>query len=280
MIGLIVHGGAGEFTESRVGAAREGVRRAYEAGIALLRDGALAMDAVERAVVLLEDDPTFDAGHGSYPNAAGFVEMDAILVDGATLRFGAVAALRNTANPIRVARRVLEATAHCLLVGEGATRFAREQEFEYVSDAELVAGAVSGPAPSTGTVGAVARDQRGHIAAATSTGGIKVKIPGRVGDSPLIGCGAIAEDGLGGVSATGEGEKLMQVMMARTVLDYLKAGLDVQAACEAAVRDLAGKVNGRGGVICLDAEGRAGYAYNTSHLAAAMAAGDEIRVTI
>ena len=234
--------------------------------MALLRRGAPALEVVERVVMLLEDDPMYDAGHGSYPNSTGEVEMDAIIVDGATLRFGAVAAIRNVANPVRVARRVMDATSHCLLVGTGATRFAREQGFPFVSDAEL-APAGSIPAPNTGTVGAVALDGAGHIAAATSTGGIKVKIPGRVGDSPLIGCGAIAEDGVGGVSATGEGEKLMQVMMSRTVLDYLKAGFDAQSACDAAVHDLADSVNGQGGVICVDAHGRAGFAYNTPHMA-------------
>jgi beta-aspartyl-peptidase (threonine type) len=268
VIGLIVHGGAGHFVAERIEAARAGVHRACEAGVAWLRQGKSAIDVVERVVAQLEDDPTFDAGHGSYPNSAGQVEMDAILVDGATLRFGAVAAIRNTANPIHVARRVLDATPHCLLVGDGATRFAREQGFAFVPDAELAA-VRSTPAGDTGTVGAVALDQAGHIAAATSTGGIKVKIPGRVGDSPLIGCGAIAEDRLGGVSATGEGEKLMQVMMSRTASEYLKAGLDAQAACEAAVRDLASRVNGRGGVICVDAAGRVGFAYNTTHLTSA-----------
>ncbi len=266
MTQVIVHGGAGVFAAGRVDAAREGVRRACDAGESLLRRGLPALDVVERVVALLEDDPIFDAGHGSYPNSAGEVEMDAILVDGATLRFGAVAAIRNVANPIRVARRVMDATTHCLLVGGGATLFAREQGFPHVPDADL-ASTLSGPVTSTGTVGAVALDDAGHVAAATSTGGIKVKIPGRVGDSPLIGCGAIAQDGVGGVSATGEGEKLMQVMMARTVLEYVKAGMDAQAACDAAVRDLAERVGGHGGVICIDARGGVGFAFNTPHMA-------------
>jgi beta-aspartyl-peptidase (threonine type) len=267
---LIVHGGAGTFAEGRLDPARAGVEQACNAGLALLRRGAPALDVVERVVCLLEDDPAYDAGHGSYPNSAGEVEMDAIIVDGATLRFGAVAAIRNVANPIRIARRVMDATLHCLLVGAGATQFAREQGFPHVPDAELTSTR-SGPSTNSGTVGAVALDDAGHIAAATSTGGVRVKIPGRVGDSPLIGCGAIAQDGIGGVSATGEGEKLMQVMMSRTVLDYLKAGLDAQAACDAAVRDLAQRVNGHGGVICIDAQGRAGFAYNTPHMACAHA---------
>lgn len=281
MIALIVHGGAGRFADSRIEAAREGVRRACKAGVAWLRQGMSALDVAERVVSLLEDDPTFDAGHGSYPNSAGYVEMDAILVDGATLRFGAVAAIRNVAHPVQVARRVMEATSHNLIVGEGATRFAREQGFDPVSDEELIAGGSGGPDSSTGTVGAVALDAAGHCAAATSTGGIKVKIPGRVGDSPLIGCGAIAEDAFGGVSATGEGEKIMQLMVSRTVLEYLKDGLTPQAACEAAINDLAERVDGYGGVICLGADGRAAFAFNTPYLAAAYLTPDgAIEVTI
>lgn len=279
MIALVVHGGAGRFESGRQEAAREGCRRACEAGWALLEAGAAALDVVERAVSLLEDDPTFDAGTGSYSNAEGRVEMDAIVVDGRTLDFGAVAAIRGVLHPVQVARRVMEETEHCLLAGEGATRFAQEHGFRLVEDAVLLGGAASGP--ETGTVGAVALDAEGHIAAGTSTGGTKKKLPGRIGDSPLIGCGGIAEDGLGGASATGHGEDLMKVMMARTVMDHLRGGATAQEAADRAVKDLAQKVDGRGGVICLDARGRVGRAYNTEHLAAAWAGPQgEIRVSL
>lgn len=267
MPSLVVHGGAGQFAGDRQAAAREGVRRACEAGWAMLSQGAAAMDVVERVVTILEDDPVFDAGTGSYANAEGFVEMDAILVDGATLNFGAVAAIRHVKNPIQVARRVMTATPHCLLVGEGATRFAHAQGFAPVTDAELIAGAIS--EPSQGTVGAVALDAHGHIATATSTGGIKNKLPGRVGDSPLIGCGASAEDGVGGASATGKGEGIMKVTLTRRVLEYLQGGLTAQAASDAAISDLADRVNGSGGIICLDAQGRIGLSHNTPHMARA-----------
>jgi beta-aspartyl-peptidase (threonine type) len=266
---LVVHGGAGQFETGRHTAAIEGVRRACEAGWAMLSHGAAAMDVVEQVVTLLEDDPVFDAGTGSYPNTEGFVEMDAIVVDGATLNFGAVAAIRHVKNPIQVARRVMTATPHCLLVGDGATRFAHAQGFAAVTDAQLLGGAISGPAQ--GTVGAVALDGAGHIATATSTGGIKDTRPGRVGDSPIIGCGAIAEDGIGGASATGKGEGIMKVMMTRRVLEYLQGGLTAQAAADAALNDLADRVNGTGGIICLDAQGRIGIAYNTPHMARAWA---------
>ncbi len=272
MASLIVHGGAGHFDAARQQPALGGIRRACETGWALLSQGASALDVVERVVTLLEDDPTFDAGTGSYPNTEGFVEMDAILVDGATLNFGAVAAIRHVKNPIQVARRVMCATRHCLLAGDGATRFAHAQGFAPVTDAELLGQPAS--SPGQGTVGAVALDAQGHIATATSTGGIKNKLPGRVGDSPLIGCGAIAEDGFGGASATGEGEGIMKVMMTRSVLEYLKAGLTAQAAADAALSDLADRVSGHGGLICLDAQGRHGFAYNTTHMARAYVTAD------
>jgi len=269
MVALVVHGGAGRFEPGREAAAREGVRRACETGWAMLAQGAGALDVVERVVTILEDNPVFDAGTGSYPNTEGFVEMDAILVDGATLNFGSVAAIRHVKNPIQVARRVLTATRHCLLVGDGATRFAHAQGFAPVSDAVLIGGAASGP--GQGTVGAVALDAQGHVATATSTGGIKNKLPGRVGDSPIIGCGAIAEDGIGGASATGEGEGIMKVMLARRALEYLQNGLTAQAAADAAINDLADRVGGHGGIICLDAQGRIGLSYNTPHMARAWA---------
>lgn len=267
MMALIVHGGAGRFPPGRHAAARDGCRRAWEAGWAMLQQCARAVDVVERAVALLEDDPTFNAGTGSHANAEGFVEMDAILVDGATLNFGAVGALRHVRNPVRVARRVLESTEHCFLVGQGATRFAHDQGFETVDDAELAVPASTGP--DSDTVGAVALDAFGHVATATSTGGTKKKLSGRVGDSPLIGCGAIADDGVGGASATGHGEDLMKLMMARTVLDHLKAGKSAHEAANAAVSDLESRIAGRGGVICIDAHGNVGHAHNTEHLAVA-----------
>lgn len=277
MISLVVHGGAGQFVHGRQSAARDGVRRACETGWAMLSQGAAAMDVVERVVTLLEDDPVFDAGTGSYANTEGFVEMDAVIVDGATLNFGSVAAIRHVKNPIQVARRVMTATPHCLLAGDGATKFAHAQGFTPVTDAELIGEAASGPAQ--GTVGAVALDSQGHIATATSTGGIKNKLPGRVGDSPIIGCGAIAEDGVGGASATGKGEGIMKVMLARRVIEYLQVELTAQAAADAAISDLVDRVQGSGGIICVDAQGRIGLSYNTPHMARAwISEGGEIQV--
>ena len=243
--------------------------RAAELGQGLLLDGASALDVVERVVMTLEDNPTFNSGTGSCANAEGEVEMDAIVVDGARGDFGAVAGIRHVKHPVCVARVVMERTPHCMLMGSGAASFALEQGFESVATEALLGEGGSGP--DHGTVGAVALDAQGHVAAATSTGGTRDKLPGRVGDSPIIGCGAIAEDGLGGASATGHGEALMRVMMAGTVAGYLRAHRNAQEAADLALQDLKTRAGGLGGVICLDASGRIGFAHNTTHLALAYA---------
>ena len=243
--------------------------RAAELGQGLLLDGASALDVVERVVMALEDNPTFNSGTGSCANAEGEVEMDAIVVDGARGDFGAVAGIRHVKHPVCVARAVMERTPHCMLMGSGAASFALEQGFESVATEALLGEGGSGP--DHGTVGAVALDAQGHVAAATSTGGTRDKLPGRVGDSPIIGCGAIAEDGLGGASATGHGEALMRVMMAGTVAGYLRAHRNAQEAADLALQDLKTRAGGLGGVICLDASGRIGFAHNTTHLALAYA---------
>jgi L-asparaginase / beta-aspartyl-peptidase len=267
MAAIVVHGGAGEFTTRGETRAREGCRQVVESLRRDLIAGAPALDLAEAAVRALEDDPAFNAGTGSVPNQAGEVEMDAILVCGATLRFGAVAALRNVRNPIAVARRVLELGDPCMLAGEGAVAFARECGFAQVPTAELRSVSPAEKQAVHGTVGAVVLDQRGSLAAATSTGGIRGKRVGRIGDSPLIGCGALADDTLGGASATGHGEALMRVQITRTLLEHLRAGLAAKDAANAAIRDLHTRVQGRGGVICLDAHGRIGFAHNTPQMA-------------
>ena len=276
MYALILHGGAGKFTEAHHQPALDACRRALDLGRALLRDGAASLDVVERVVNLLEDAPVFDAGTGSFPNAAGDIEMDAIIISGTTLAFGAVAAVQNVAHPVSVARAVMEKTPHCLLAAKGATDFAHANGFAFVPTARLIGHAASGP--DHGTVGAVALDIHGHIAAATSTGGTANKLPGRVGDSPLIGCGAIADDAVGGASATGHGESLMRVMMARAAAELMAGGAPASEAAKRSVEMLARRTGGRGGLICLDAQGRIGAAYNTTHLARAGfdASGDTI----
>ncbi len=258
MYALIVHGGAGQWQEERLPRAIEGVERALDVGISILSREGSAVDAVEQAVMVLEDDPVFDAGTGSYANTDGDVEMDAIIADGSTGRFGAVAAIRNLRHPISVARKVMEDTPHCLLAGEGASRFAHANGFDFISN-ELLIGDATHPAHDT--VGAVALDIRGRIAVATSTGGTRDKMPGRVGDSPIYGAGAFADE-VCGVSATGVGEYIMRVLLAKFVADGIARGLSPELAAQGGIAHLA-NIQGTGGVICIDRDGRVGRHYNT-----------------
>lgn len=257
--------------DGEVDAHLDGVRLAAETGWRLLSQGASALDAVEAAVRVMEDDPTFDAGRGSHLNAAGHVELDALIMDGATLNAGSVAAVQRVRNPITLARRVMEHSEHVMLVAQGAEQFAHEHGLPLCVPEELVIPreVERWQAARAGhdTVGAVARDARGNLAVATSTGGTPDKRPGRVGDSPLIGCGGYADNRSGGVSATGHGEALMKVVMSKLVCDLMARGLGAQHAAQAALQVLAERVHGRGGVIVIDALGRIGAAHNTSRMA-------------
>ena len=282
---LIVHGGAWDIPDEQVEAHIAGCRQAAELGWKLLRDGASALDAVEAAVRVMEDDPIFDAGRGSNLNAAGQVEMDALIMDGATLNAGAVAAVQRVANPISLARMVMEQSEHVLLVADGAEQFAREHGVLICPPQDLLVGrelerwkelqadptwrTPNAFRPARDTVGAVARDTRGNIAAATSTGGTSKKLPGRVGDSPLVGCGAYADNLMAGVSATGWGESLMKVVFSKLVCDQVGQGLTAQQAIEAGVRVLAERVGGLGGGIVVDRAGQIGFACNTPRMARA-----------
>jgi beta-aspartyl-peptidase (threonine type) len=291
---LIVHGGAWDIPDEAVEACNAGCRRALAAGWSVLAGGGTALDAIEAAIVVLEDDPVFDAGYGSHLNLDGHVECDAIVMDGATLRAGAAATLHHIKNPIRAARVILEKCPHMMLVAEGAERFAKANGVELckaeelVSEAELDAwmkckadshAAEHHRGHEQGTVGAVAIDRDGRLFAATSTGGTCCKLPGRVGDSPLIGCGCYADAEAGGVSCTGYGEAIMKVVMAKSATDFLRAkdlpsrassgsGLSgsMQAA-KKAVDLLAARTKATGGLILLDRDGLPGFAFNTPRMA-------------
>lgn len=279
---LIVHGGAWSIPDEAVEDCRAGCGRALEAGWAILARGGGALDAVEAAIVVLEEDPTFDAGIGSHLNREGRIELDAIVMDGATLKAGAVAAVERVRNPIRLARKVLESCEHMMLVGAGAEQFGVEQGLALCDPQELVTerarsawrrcrknshAAEHHLAHRHGTVGAVALDTQGQLVAGTSTGGTCCKLPGRVGDSPLIGCGCYADAEAGGVSSTGYGEAIMKIVMAKTAVEMLRAGQSAQAAAEACVRLLATRGQGTGGLILLDRAGRPGAAFNTPRMA-------------
>ena len=296
---LIVHGGAWDIPDALVADHLKGCRTALEGGWEHLRRGGTALDAVMLAVQTMEDNPVFDAGRGAFLNKIGEVELDAAIMDGATLRAGAVAAVQNIANPILLARQVMEKTQHVLLVGPGAQAFAREIEMPLCETADLLVGReleryhllkddpnfiskqVFEKHHPKGTVGAVAMDRYGHLAAATSTGGTPQKMPGRVGDTPIIGAGTFADDQVGAASCTGWGEAIMKILLAKRCVDFLEIGENAQSAAQQGIALLEHKVAGRGGVILIDRKGEIGFANNTPRMAFAFQVSDlDFRVGI
>jgi beta-aspartyl-peptidase (threonine type) len=301
---LLVHGGAWAIPEDAVEAHTFGVRSALLAGYALLERGATAVDAVEAAVAVLEDDEAFDAGRGSFLTREGKVQLDALLMDGGmtgTMRAGGVACVERLRNPIHAARLVLEKSPHVYFVGRDAENFAAEHGMPLIDNSELVLdrererlavaqhkeraglpdqtfsgvqetdkeapGLVSYDASSHDTVGAVALDAGGNLAAATSTGGTLNKAPGRVGDSSLIGCGCYADNLSAAVSLTGWGEPIMKLVLGKWAVDRVLAGDAPDAAAEAAIAYLFRRLGGHGGIILLGPDGRYGLAHNTPRMA-------------
>lgn len=265
---LIVHGGAGADPAEGLPELRDGVRAAVRAGWKVLGADGSALDAVEAAVRALEDHPRFNAGHGSVLTEAGTIEMDASIMEGDRLNCGAVAGVSRVANPITLARRVMDDGSHVLMIGEGAHAFARKTGLPECDPASLVtprrrAQLDAAAAGSRGTVGAVALDRHGTVAAATSTGGMTGKRPGRVGDSALIGCGTYADSTLGAVSCTGTGEAIIRVVLARRTLDLLKEADDPDYAAKVAIDLLVEEGRGEGGLILVDWRGRVGHATST-----------------
>lgn len=261
---LIVHGGAGADPGGRE-ELRRGMHDAVVAGWRALAAGGTSLDAVEAAVRSLEDHPRFNAGRGSVLTSAGTVETDASIMEGDGLRNGAVAAVAGVRNPITLARRILDDGRHSFFAGDGAVERARALGVPLCDPAELVTEQQRRrlAALQAGTVGAVALDRFGTMAAATSTGGTPGKLPGRVGDSALIGCGTYAESTLGGVSCTGDGEAIIRVTLARRALDILKTVGEPGHACEVAVSVLVEEGRGHGGLILVDWRGRVGWARST-----------------
>ena len=263
---IIVHGGAGRIRAEEMPSRLDGCQDAALAGWKIIQQGGSALDAAEAAAVALEDNPLFNAGTGSTLNSLGQVEMDAAIMEGETLRAGAVAVVQGIKNPVKLARRVMEDGRHLLFAGEGALLFARQIGFPECSPESLIIESERKRwQEKHGTVGCVARDAEGKIAVATSTGGILNKLPGRVGDSPLIGCGTYAND-YGGVSCTGQGEAIVRIVMAKTALDFLKEGAEPRAAAHQAIAVLAQKTGGTAGLIIIDRRGNIGYARNTERM--------------
>ena len=267
---LIIHGGAGSAPPELCAAQRAGCATALAAGWKVLWAGGGALDAVCAAVAVLEDDAAFNAGLGSCLTAAGTVEMDAAVMEGSALRAGAVAVVRTVRNPVRLARAILEQGRHVLLAGPEAETFARAHGVETCAPEALVTEAQrqrwrERQAP-LGTVGAAAVDGNGHVAAATSTGGISGNLPGLVGDSALIGAGTYADDRLGAASATGEGEAIMRIVLTKSVVDALRDGNAPALAAHYGIRLLGERTAASGGIVVVDALGRLGYASNTPHM--------------
>lgn len=285
---LVVHGGAWAIPDELVEAHINGVRNAIAAGWSVLEKNGSALDAVEEAVVVMENDEAFDAGHGSFLNREGKVQLDALIMDGATLRAGGVGCVEHLANPIRTARKVLSESPHVYFVAEGAERFAQQHGIPLCKNEDLIipreierlrvfqaqaAGEreeLFAPTISHDTVGAVALDSSGNIAGATSTGGTLNKAPGRLGDSSLIGCGCYADNQSAAASTTGWGEPIMKLVLAKWAADRVASGNLPQWVAAEAMNYLKDRVNGHGGIILLDSAGRFGIAHNTPRMAWAL----------
>jgi beta-aspartyl-peptidase (threonine type) len=269
MRAIVVHGGAGDESVDGREPRRAGVERAADAGWAVLEAGGGALDAVVAAVVVLEDDPHFNAGIGSTLTAEGTVEMDASVMEGESLRAGAVAAVRRVAQPVRAALAVLREGREVLLVGAPVVALAARHGIDVVDDEALVtpearARWLRRTAAPGNTVGAVAVDGHGHVAAATSTGGVAGKRSGRVGDSAVIGAGTYADDRVGAVSATGPGEAIIRIGLARLALEHVADGMTPQDAAARALAELAARTGADAGLIVVTPAGLVGVAFTTA----------------
>ena len=287
---LVIHGGAGVIERSKItpdkdAAIRAALDRSLETGSRILSSGGTALDAVEAAVKVLEDDPNFNAGRGSVFTYDGTNELDASIMDGRNRAAGAVASITTTRNPISLARAVMEKSPHVFLAGEGADRFSKEQGLQQVPNSyfatperrrqldEFKTKKISALEIEYkyGTVGAVALDARSHVAAATSTGGTTGKRWGRIGDSPIVGAGTYADDRACAVSATGAGEYFIRTGAAHEICARIRLkGENPQAAADGVMKEIAG-LGGSGGVIVLTPKGEQVYSFNTSGMYRGMA---------
>ncbi|MFN7057030.1 isoaspartyl peptidase/L-asparaginase family protein [Hyphomonas sp.] len=277
---LVIHGGAGVILRSQMTAEadaeyRAALHAALDAGSDILRAGGSALDAVEATVLVMEDDPLFNAGKGAVFTAAGTHELDASIMDGRSRDAGAVAGVTRVKNPIRAARAVMEQSEHVMFAGTGADAFAEAQGLELVDNTyfntdrrrealeRVLEQRTRSDADRHGTVGAVAIDRDGNIAAATTTGGMTAKAAGRIGDTPLIGAATYAENGVCAVSATGHGEYFIRVGVAKTICDRVKfAGEDITTAAEVALAEVAA-LGGDGGVIVIGGDGAYSFVFNS-----------------
>lgn len=297
---VMVHGGAYAIPDELASKLQAGVQRAARGSHQLLMRGATAMDVVEAAVRMLEDDPLFDAGTGSVLNSAGEIEMDAMVMDGRSLQAGSVACVQNLQHPVTLARMVMEKSEYTMIVGKGANKFAEDNGMEEVPPEELLTEAalrelnhmkrfrhsiselylqgehIFKDLVGHDTVGAVALDSRGNVACATSTGGISAKHPGRVGDSPLVGCGGYADNRGGAVSATGHGEALTRACLSSNVNNLIKLGKSPKEAAKLALGEMQKRTGGAGGCIVVSNTGEMAQHFTTRRMVWASAKEDEL----
>jgi len=287
---IVVHGGAGIWPSARHEHALEGVEEAVTRGYFLLKKGATSLKAVEEATISMEDNPVFNAGVGSYLNLKGEVEMDASIMDGRTLRAGAVALVKSFKNPVSLARLVMEKTDHVFVAGVGAEKLGelyglqranptdrgRLEDWKKLKS-QLLSGKMKNlpmtlkllrehPEIEIETVGAIAIDKNGNVAAATSTGGTALKFPGRIGDTPLVGCGSYADNECGAASATGVGEGAIRLVLAKTACDIMSRGVVAQKGAEEAVRLENMRIGLPIGIITIDMKGNIGAAHSTPNM--------------
>uniref|UniRef100_A0A8B9FPK0 Isoaspartyl peptidase/L-asparaginase n=1 Tax=Amazona collaria TaxID=241587 RepID=A0A8B9FPK0_9PSIT len=273
---IVVHGGAGRIFKEREQGSRDGVVRAALRGYGILKQGGSALDAVEEAVRSMEDDPHFNAGCGSLLNEKGEVEMDAIIMDGKNLDSGAVSAVKCIANPIKLARLVMEKTKHMLLTDHGAHLFAQAMGIPETPGEKLITERswerwkknLEGLQfqDYLGTVGAVAIDSEGNVACATSTGGLSNKLVGRVGDTACIGSGGYADNHSGASSTTGHGESIMKVVLARLILYHMEQGMSPEMAADTALDYMKTRVGGLGGVVVINSSGEWAARFSTKQM--------------
>ena len=271
---LLAHGGAWDWPDSLDEAIKNAMKEAVAQGEQVLAAGGSALDAVVQTVIFLEDNPLFEAGTGGCLNRDGVLQLDALLVDGAGPDFGAVAAVTQVRNPIILARRIMSEIAPRFIVGEGANRMAAELGLPLVENHTMISAKAradykaSRPGHTSDTVGAVAIDKNGHVAAATSTSGMALKPDGRVGDSPLFGAGGYAHNGIGAAGATGYGENIMRALLSKYACDRMADGLEARPAAQAAIDHIERMFsNSMAGLILVDAMGNLGAAHSTPKLA-------------
>lgn len=271
---IMAHGGAWDWDDDLDAGKCAGLKEALSSGNEILQRGGTALDAVEQTVRSLENNPVFDAGTGGYLNQDGLVQLDALIIDGAARDFGAVGGVTQVKNPITLARKIMQETPQCFFVGDGADRIAEKLGIELIANEQLVTAAMrdfylaqrtDGPSD---TVGAIAIDSRGNVAAATSTSGTPYKPAGRVGDSPIYGAGGYAENGVGTAVATGQGENIMRLLLSKYSCDKMAEGLTALDAAQATMHYIDGIIDqSMAGVILIDSNGNFGAAHTTPKLA-------------